>query len=94
MPEQLLWLWVCRLVLARGMCGPHLSPVVWAFLNEPRQEGDSLRARLIAKWGGKEPVEKRDQYDMPLLLSAGGRIPFGVCGGVPHSLKSLPPALT
>jgi hypothetical protein len=51
-------------------------PSVWAFLNEPRQDGRSLRQRLLAKWEGKgrfrERNEQEERETQALLVSEGG----------------------
>lgn len=47
-------------------------PSVWAFLNEPRQEGKSLRDRLVERWQPQDGEDKERQEELVLLLSTGG----------------------
>jgi hypothetical protein len=45
---------------------------VWAFLNEPRQDGKSLRDRLVEKWREQDGMDEEHREDIALLLSGGG----------------------
>ena len=47
-------------------------PSVWSFLNEPRQEGKSLRDRLVERWQPQNGEEEEHQKELELLLSTGG----------------------
>ena len=48
-------------------------PSVWSFLNEPRQEGKSLRDRLVERWQPPQDGEEEEhRKELELLLSSGG----------------------